>query len=81
MEFRDFFDRPAWAFRQLLPLRYVSSYQSDGESRSVVWRMWLGRCFAIDDKAVTIADDGLVCFDPRASEGDLVYRGLSKKNR
>jgi len=39
-----------WYLKQLLPLTYRSRYlASDSCQRFCVWRMWLGRCFAIDD--------------------------------
>jgi hypothetical protein len=48
---RDFLERPAWALRQLLPLHYRTRYtDSDGRRHFVVWRMWFGRSFDIDDE-------------------------------
>ncbi len=39
-----------WYLRQMLPLLYRSRYRdSDGRRHFCVWRMWFGRCFAIDD--------------------------------
>ena len=35
--------------RQLLPLTYRSHYAESGARHFVVWRMWLGRCFDVDD--------------------------------
>lgn len=38
-----------WHLKQLLPLTYRTHYR-DAEGRHfVVWKMWFGRCFAIDD--------------------------------
>ena len=48
----DFFARPAWAFRQLLPLTYRSRYRDASGEWFVVWRMWLGRCFAVESVRV-----------------------------
>lgn len=43
-----------WLVKQLFPLTYVSEYgEIDPETSTVtrklvtVWRMWLGRCFAV----------------------------------
>lgn len=41
-----------WFLKQLLPLTYRTRYGIGGEQHFVVWRMWLGRCFAIDDVVV-----------------------------
>lgn len=42
-----------WYLKQLLPLTYRSHY-SDAEGRHFcVWRMWMGRCFEIDDVVVS----------------------------
>lgn len=39
-----------WIARQLLPLEYRTRYtDQDGNRHFVVWRMWWGRCFSIDD--------------------------------
>lgn len=40
-------DRITWHLRQLLPLRYESTYTEDGDRWLCVWRMWLGRSFAV----------------------------------
>ncbi len=43
-------NRLVWMLRQLLPLHYRTRYTDEGGSRHfVVWQMWMGRCFAIDD--------------------------------
>lgn len=45
--------RIVWHLKQLLPLTYRTRYtDSDGHRHFCVWRMWLGRCFAIDDVKV-----------------------------
>jgi len=36
-----------WAFKQLLPLSYVSEYSTSGHREVAAWRMWLGRTFGI----------------------------------
>lgn len=41
-----------WILRQLFPLTYRTVYVQDGRKHFVVWRMWLGRCFDIDDVVV-----------------------------
>lgn len=41
-----------WYLKQLLPLTYRTKYGKDGVKRFVVWRMWFGRCFAVDDFAI-----------------------------
>jgi len=38
-----------WYLRQLLPLIYRTHYSDERGKHFVVWRMWFGRCFAIDD--------------------------------
>jgi hypothetical protein len=48
-------DRLIWYLRQLLPLHYRTMYWENGRKHFVVWRMWLGNCFAIDD--VVVAED------------------------
>jgi len=42
-----------WTIKQLFPLTYRSRYEANGERRFCVWRMWMGRCFDIDDMEVT----------------------------
>lgn len=39
---------------QILPLRYSTEYTdvSTGNRHACDWRMWLGRCFAIDDRVI-----------------------------
>lgn len=44
--------RAIWYMKQTLPLTYRSHYGENGRQHFVVWRMWLGRCFAIDDVVV-----------------------------
>jgi hypothetical protein len=42
-----------WYLRQLLPFHYRTRYgDMEGRQHFVVWRMWLGRCFAIYDVVV-----------------------------
>ena len=48
-----FFSCLTWYLRQLLPLIYRTYYgDEDGNIHFAVWRMWFGRCFAIDDVVV-----------------------------
>lgn len=46
--------RLIWMIRQLLPLEYRAYYTltDTGERHFCVWRMWMGRCFSIDDVAI-----------------------------
>lgn len=42
-----------WYIKQLLPLTYRTTYGDElGKKHFVVWKMWFGRCFAIDDYVV-----------------------------
>jgi hypothetical protein len=41
-----------WYLRQIIPLTYRARYIKKGRRHFVVWRMWLGRCFDIDDVRV-----------------------------
>lgn len=46
-----------WHLRQLLPLTYRTRYRdAGGRSWFCVWRMWLGRCYAVEHLA--LADGG-----------------------
>jgi len=40
-------ERVKWYFKQLLPLRYESTYTEGGQRKRSTWRMWMGRCFDI----------------------------------
>ena len=41
-----------WYLKQLLPLSYRTQY-TDGEGKhDCRWRMWFGRCFAVDDRII-----------------------------
>jgi hypothetical protein len=44
--------RIVWHLRQLIPLHYRTRYIEEGKEHFVVWQMWMGRCFAIDDVIV-----------------------------
>ena len=60
-------ERFKWYLKQLLPLKYKTTYTAhmstlndDGdaggaysERHRATWRMWMGRCFAIDDTLST----------------------------
>jgi hypothetical protein len=37
---------------QLFPFTYRSRYSIKGRKHFTVWRMWMGRCFDIDDVRV-----------------------------
>lgn len=41
-----------WCLKQLLPLTYRTRYEENGKKRFVVWKMWFGRSFAIDDHII-----------------------------
>jgi len=41
-----------WYLKQLFPLLYRTRYSNAEGSHFCVWRMWFGRCFAIDDVLV-----------------------------
>lgn len=51
MEIRDIWERPVWAIKQLLPLKYTTTYTCRGRRERQTWRMWFGRCFAITTEA------------------------------
>ena len=36
-----------WYLKQLFPLKYDTEYSENGKSYVTIWKMWLGRCFAI----------------------------------
>lgn len=38
-----------WYIKQLFPLQYVSEYWENGKKKLTIWRMWMGKCFAIRD--------------------------------
>lgn len=42
-----------WYFKQLLPLSYRSTYRDpQGRKHFATWKMWLGRCYKIDDYVI-----------------------------
>jgi hypothetical protein len=45
-------NRFVWYLRQLLPLRYESTYRLHGQRMLTIWRMWLGRCFSVRNFAL-----------------------------
>lgn len=45
-------NRLIWYVKQLWPCTYRTTYREDGALHFCVWRMFLGRCFAIDDVVV-----------------------------
>jgi hypothetical protein len=73
--------RLCWYLWQLLPLTYRTYYgDEDGLIHFSVWRMWFGRCFAIDDvvadpwetdndKVIELAD-GMGLYDDLDDEDD-----------
>lgn len=38
--------------KQLFPLTYRTTYIENGQRHVCVWKMWLGRCFDVDDVVV-----------------------------
>ena len=40
-----------WYLKQLLPFKYYTVYKTN-KWHYVKWRMFLGRCFAVDDKTL-----------------------------
>lgn len=38
-----------WYLKQLLPLVYTTRYGDAEGQHFVVWKMWFGRCYAIQD--------------------------------
>lgn len=43
----------SWYAKQLLPLTYRTRYtDEDGRRHYTVWRMWFGRCYAVDDVVI-----------------------------
>lgn len=40
-------ERIKWYFKQLLPLRYESTYTEAGHRWLTIWRMWFGRCYNV----------------------------------
>lgn len=40
-----------WYIKQLLPLTYRTTYvdEDDGKKHFIVWKMWFGRSYSIDD--------------------------------
>lgn len=42
-----------WYLKQLLPLTYRSHFEDiNGNKHFVVWNMWFGRCFNVEDAIV-----------------------------
>ena len=42
-------DKLIWCLKQLLPLTYRSHYVKNGRNHFVVWRMWFGHSFDVED--------------------------------
>ena len=42
----------AWYIKQLFPLTYRTQYKEDGKQHFVVWQMWFGRSYSIDDHII-----------------------------
>lgn len=40
-------ERLKWYLKQLLPFIYVTTFTADSKRRLCIWRMWMGRCFAV----------------------------------
>jgi hypothetical protein len=42
-----------WYLKQLLPLTYRTHYSDgNGKKHFVVWNMWMGKCFNIEDNII-----------------------------
>lgn len=41
-----------WYLKQLLPLTYRTTYIENRKRHFVVWKMWFGKCYKIDDYVV-----------------------------
>lgn len=43
-----------WRFKQLLPLTYRTTYKTveDGKTHFAVWKMWMGKCYKVNDVIV-----------------------------
>jgi len=41
-----------WYIKQILPLKYKSTFTRDGQRIHSTWRMWFGRCFAVVETVV-----------------------------
>lgn len=41
-----------WYLKQLWPCTYRTNYIENETRHFVVWRMWMGRCFDIDDVVI-----------------------------
>lgn len=55
---RRLFATVCWYLRQLLPLAYRTYYATeDGSIHFATWRMWFGRCFAIDDVVLDLYEN------------------------
>jgi hypothetical protein len=44
--------RIKWYIKQLFPLTYRTTYTQEGKRHFTVWRMWMGRCYAVDDVVI-----------------------------
>lgn len=44
--------RFVWYVKQLVPLTYRTRYEKEGQKHFTVWKMWRGRCYAIDDVVI-----------------------------
>lgn len=42
-----------WYFKQLFPLTYRTTYRENGKKHYTVWKMWLGKCYKIDDYIIS----------------------------
>ncbi len=38
-----------WYLKQIVPLTYRTHYREGGHRHFTVWKMWMGRCYRIDD--------------------------------
>lgn len=45
-------EAPMWYLKQIFPLTYRTTYEEGGEKHFCVWKMWLGRCYRINDVVI-----------------------------
>lgn len=47
------FNKIVWPLKQLFPHTCRTTYYQEGKKHFCVWKMWLGRCFDIDDVVIS----------------------------
>ena len=41
-----------WYAKQIVPMTYRTEVGRNGAQHFIVWKMWLGRCYRIDDRVL-----------------------------